>query len=124
MAKTDFRNVDEYVGTFPKAIQDKLELIRRTVQKVVPEAEEVISYQMPAFKFHGRLLYFSAYKNHYSLFGATHTVRKVFKKELSRYEGMKGTLRFPLDEPVPVKLIRDIAVYKAKENLARERKEK
>jgi len=120
MAKTDFRSVDEYIGTFPKDVQATLETIRRTIRKAVPEAEEVISYQMPAYKFHGRMLYFSAYKNHYSLFGATQGVRRAFKKELSRYEGTKGTIRFPLDEPVPVKLIRDIAMYRARENLGRE----
>ena len=124
MAKTDFRNVDKYIGTFPKDVQATLETIRRTVQKAVPEAEEVISYQMPAYKFHGRMLYFSAYKNHYSLFGTTQGVRRAFKKELSRYEGTKGTIRFPLDEPVPVKLIRDIAMYRAKENLGRGGKKK
>lgn len=124
MAKTDFRTVDEYIGTFPIDVQATLETVRRTIQRAVPEAEEVISYQMPAFRFHGRLLYFSAFKNHYSLFGASHGVRKAFKKELSRYEGTKGTLRFPLDEPVPVKLIRDIAMYRAKENLGREGKKK
>jgi len=123
MAKTDFRSVDEYVETFPKDVQATLETIRRTIQKAVPEAEEVISYQMPAFKFHGSvLLYFSAFKNHYSIFGATQGVRKAFKNELSRHEGTKGTLRFPLDEPVPVKLIRDIAMYGTKENLERETK--
>jgi len=122
MAKTDFRSVDEYIGTFPKDVQATLETIRRTIQKAVPEAKEVISYQMPAYKFHGRMLYFSAYKNHYSLFGATQDVRTAFKKELSRYEGAKGTIRFPLNEPVPVKLIGDIARYRAKENLGREGK--
>ncbi len=79
---------------------------------------------MPAFKFHGRLLYFSSFKNHYSLFGATHSLRRVFKKELARYGGTKGTIKFPLDEPVPVKLIRDIAIYRAKENMEREGRKK
>ncbi len=120
MARTGFRNVDEYVETFPKHVQGILETLRRAIRKAVPEAEEVISYNMPAFKFHGRLLYFSAYKNHYSLFGAG----KAFKKELSRYQGSKGTLRFPLDEPVPVKLISEIAKQRAKENLEREKKKK
>ncbi len=124
MAKTEFRTVDEYIGTFPTDVQSKLQTVRRIIQKAVPEAEEVISYQMPAYKFHGRLLYFSAFKNHYSLFGATHGIRRAFKKELSRYEGSKGTIRFPLDEPVPVKLIRDIATYRAKENMEKEGKEK
>lgn len=95
MAKTDFRSVDEYIGTFPRDVQATLQTVRRTVQKAVAEAEEVISYQMPAFKFPGRLLYVSAFKNHYSLFGATHGVRRAFKKELSRYEGTGG------DHPIP-----------------------
>ena len=124
MAKTDFRSVDEYIASFPNDVQAKLQTLRRTIQKAVPGAEEIISYQMPAFKFHGRLLYFSAFKNHYSVFGGTQGVRRAFKKELARYEGGEGTIRFPLDEPVPVKLIRDIAMYRAKENLDREGKKK
>ncbi len=120
MAKTGFRSVDEYIGTFPKDVQLVLETVRRTVREAVPEAEEVISYNMPGFKFHGRLLYFSAYKNHYSLFGAG----KAFNKELSRYLRPKGTLQFPYDEPVPVKLISEVAKQRAKENLEREKKKK
>jgi len=124
MAKTDFRSIDEYIGTFPKEVQVTLETVRRTIQNAVPEAAELISYQIPAFKFHGRLLYFAAFKDHYSLFGPLSGVRKAFQKKLSRYEGAKGTIRFPLDEPVPVRLIREIAMYKAKENLKREGKKR
>ncbi len=91
MPKTGFRSVDEYIGTFPENVQFILETVRQTVQKAVPEAEEVISYNMHAFKFHGPLLYFSAYKNHYSLFG----VRKTFKKKLSRYQGRRAPSGFP-----------------------------
>ncbi len=69
------------------------------------------------------MLYFSAFKNHYSLFGTTQSVRRTFKKELSRYEVTKGTIRFPLDEPIPVKLIRNIAKYRATENLERKTKQ-
>ena len=124
MTKTGFRSVDEYIRTFPKDVQLKLQTLRRTIQKAVPDAEEVISYQMPAFKLHGRLLYFSAFKNHYSLFPGSKSIRNAFKNELARYEGREGTIRFPLDEPVPVKLITDIAMYRAKENLDREEKKK
>jgi len=124
LARTHFTSVDEYIGTLPKDVQVILETVRRTIQNAVPEAQEVISYQMPAFKFHGPLVYFSAFKNHYSLFGANRGVRSAFRKELSRYEKAKGTIRFPLDEPVPVKLIRAIAKYQAKENLERESKKK
>lgn len=120
MAKTDFRSVDEYIGSLPKGVQATLETVRRAIREAVPQVEEYISYQMPAYKFHGRLLYFSAFKNHYSLFAVTPGVLRAFEMELSRYEGSKkGTIRFPLDKPVPVKLISDIARYRAKENLAR-----
>jgi uncharacterized protein YdhG (YjbR/CyaY superfamily) len=125
MARTDFKSVDEYIATFPKEVQAILTTVRRTIRKAVPQAEELISYQIPAYKFHGRLLYFSAFKNHYSLFAVNEEVLRTFKKELARYERSgRGTVRFPLDEPVPVKLIRDIAAYRAKENLAREAKKK
>ena len=94
MAKTDFRSVDEYIGTFPQDVQATLETIRRTIQKAVPEAEEVISYQMPAFKFHGRLLYFSAFKNHYSLFGATQSVRRAFRENSRVTKGRRAPSDF------------------------------
>ncbi|MGQ0798134.1 MAG: iron chaperone [Methanobacteriota archaeon] len=125
MARTDFRSVDEYIGSLPKEVRATMETVRRAIREAVPEAEEYISYQMPAYRFHGRLLYFSAFKNHYSLFAVTPGVLKTFRKELSLYEGSKkGTVRFSLDEPVPVKLIRVIARYRAKENLGSETKKK
>jgi uncharacterized protein YdhG (YjbR/CyaY superfamily) len=123
MAKADFKDVDEYIASRPKDVQATLTTVRRTIQKAVPEAEEFISYHMPAYKFHGRLLYFAAYKNHFSLFGATQGVYKTFEKELAGIEGgNKGTLQFPLRESVPTQLIADIAKYRAKENLEREKK--
>jgi uncharacterized protein YdhG (YjbR/CyaY superfamily) len=120
VAKTDLKTVDAYIATFPKEVQAVLETVRRAIQEAVPEAEEFISYQMPAYKFHGRLLYFSAFKEHYSLFGATQSVRDAFTDQLARHEAGKGTLRFPLAEPVPVKLIQALAKQQARENLAKE----
>jgi uncharacterized protein YdhG (YjbR/CyaY superfamily) len=123
MAKTDFKTVDEYIGTFPKAVQDILEQIRTTIQKAVPAAEEVISYQIPAYKFHGWVLYFSAHKHHYSLScPPPFTVFDVFKRELSPYEVSKSAIRFPMDKPVPVDLISEIATYRARENMERDKK--
>lgn len=114
--------VDEYIASFPKNVQEKLRTIRRTVLNAVPEAEESLSYKMPAYKYHGRLLYFAGFKDHISLFPTgSEAVRRAFKKELSKFERSKGTIRFPLDKPVPVKLIREIALFRAKENLARQR---
>ncbi len=122
MAKTDFKSVNEYVQTFPKDVQAILEQVRETIQEAVPEAEEAISYQIPAFKYHGWIFYFSAYKKHFSLScPPPFTVFEAFKKELSPYEMSKSTIQFPLDKPVPVKLIQQMAQFRAKENLARDK---
>jgi uncharacterized protein YdhG (YjbR/CyaY superfamily) len=118
MAKTDFQSVDEYIATFPREVQAVLKTLRKAIREAVPEAEEAISYQMPAFRLHGPVLYLAAFKEHYSLFGVRPGVRDAFRKQLERHEAGKGTLRFPLGEPVPVKLIQAIAKRQAKENLA------
>lgn len=122
MAKTDFKNVDEYISTFSKEVQAILQQIRQTIKEAVPEAEEVINYQIPAFKFHGWVFYFSAYKNHYSLScPPPFTVFDAFKEALSPYEISKSTIKFPLDQPVPVELIHQMAQYRANENLERDK---
>ena len=122
MAKTDFKTVDEYLQTLPKDVQVILQTVRETIQKAVPEAEEVISYQIPAFKYHGWIFYFSAYKKHFSLScPPPFTVFETFKEELAKYEKSKSTVQFPLDEPVPIKLIEKMSKFQAKENLAREK---
>lgn len=123
MAKTDFQSVDEYISTFPLQIQELLQTIRRTIQEAVPEAAEVISYQIPAFKYHGWIFYFSAHKNHYSLScPPPFTIFDAFKAELSPYEISKSAIRFPLDQPVPVALISAMAKFRAEENIARAKK--
>jgi uncharacterized protein YdhG (YjbR/CyaY superfamily) len=119
MAKTDFKTVDEYIQTFSKDVQAILEQVRQTIHEAVPEAEEVISYQIPAVKYHGWVFYFSAYKKHFSLAcPPTTKVFEVFKKELSAYKLSKSTIQFPFDKGVPIKLIRDMSQYKARENKA------
>lgn len=122
MAKTDFKSVDEYVASQPKAVQEILWRVRSTIRKAVPEAEEVISYKIPAYKLHsGPVLYFAGWKQHYSLYPATAHVVAAFKDELAPYEVRKGTIRFPLSQPVPVKLIGRIAKFRAKEVAEREK---
>jgi uncharacterized protein YdhG (YjbR/CyaY superfamily) len=122
MAKTRFLSVDEYIAAQPKAVQGALGLVRSIIRKAVPGAEEVISYNMPTYKLHGaRLLYFAAWKQHYSLYAATENVMAAFKNELAPYEVIKGTIRFPLSEPVPGKLIERIAKFRAKEVAQRQR---
>lgn len=120
MNQTDSRNIDEYIAGFPDDVQKILEKIRRTIRKAAPDAEEKISYQMPAFTLKGNLVYFAAYKKHIGLYPRVTGIAK-FKKELSRYEGAKGSVRFPLDEPIPYDLISKIVKFRAKENLGRGR---
>ena len=122
MAKIEFKSVDEYIASQPEAVQDILGHVRSTIRKAVPEAEEVISYKIPAYKVHGRpLLYFAGWKQHYSLYPVTESVVAAFKDELSPYEVKKGTIQFPLYQPVPVELIGRIAKFRAKEVAEREK---
>jgi uncharacterized protein YdhG (YjbR/CyaY superfamily) len=122
MSKTDFKSVDEYIAAQHDSVQGALKLVRSAIRKAVPEAEEGISYKMPTYKLHGdRLLYFAGWRQHYSLYAATGNVVNAFKCDLAPYEVDKGTIRFPLSEPVPVKLIERIAKFRAKEVAEREK---
>jgi uncharacterized protein YdhG (YjbR/CyaY superfamily) len=122
MAETDFKSVDEYIASQPEAVQGILGRVRSSIRKAVPGAEEMISYQIPAYKLHrGPVLYFAAWKRHYSLYPATERLIAAFKGELAPYEVNKGTIRFPLSQPVPVKLIGRIAKFRAKEAAEREK---
>lgn len=111
------RNFEEYISVFPKEKREKLEKLRITIKKAAPKADEVISYNMPAFKYFGMLVYFAAFQNHYSLFPASRETFKQFRKELSIYELSKGTIRFKFDEPVPAGLVTKIVKFRVKENL-------
>jgi uncharacterized protein YdhG (YjbR/CyaY superfamily) len=122
MAKTNFKSVDEYIAAQPAAVRGVLERVRSAIRKAVPEAEEVISYQIPAYKLNGsRLLFFAGWKEHYSLYPATGGVIAAFEDELAPYEISKGTIRFPLSRPVPVRLIARIAKFRAQEAAKREK---
>jgi uncharacterized protein YdhG (YjbR/CyaY superfamily) len=116
MAKT-VKSVDGYIASQPKEVQVLLERVRATIAKAVPGAEEQISYGIPAFKLHGRpVLYFAGWKQHYSLYPSTAPLIAAFRKELAPYEvNNKGTIRFPLSKPVPVKLIAALAKFRAME---------
>ena len=115
------KNIDEYIADFPRTVQSVLKRVRSTIRKALPGAEEVISYRIPAYRIHGStVLYFAGWKNHYSLYPSTDRLVKAFKDELAPYEvNNKGTIRFPLSEPVPVKLIAGIAKFRSKEAAAR-----
>lgn len=108
--------VDDYIASQPAAVRDTLERLRGAIRKAVPAAEEVISYSMPTYKLDGeRFLYFAVWKKHYAIYAATKEVVAEFRDELVAYEIEKGTIRFPLSEPVPVKLIGRIAKFRARE---------
>ena len=122
MAEPNFKSVDEYIASQPEASQGILTRVRNTIREAVPGAEEVISYKIPTYKLHsGPVLYFAGWKRHYSLYPATGRVVAAFKGELASYQVNKGTIRFPLSQPVPVKLIAGIAKFRAKEVAEREK---
>ena len=113
------KDIDEYIAGFPTDVQERLEKIRMTIRKAAPEAEEKISYQIPTFTLKGKyLIYFAAFQKHIGLYPAPRGIEK-FKKELSLYEGGKGTVRFALDKPIPFGLIKRIVKFRVKENLER-----
>ena len=120
MAKTNFKSVDDYIATQPETVRAILQRVRGTIRKAVPRAQEVISYQIPAYKLDGgAVIYFAGWKEHYSIYPASDRLVKAFKRDLAPYKISKGTIRFPLDEPVPLKLIADIAKFREKETLER-----
>lgn len=113
--ETSFQNIDEYIAVQAPEVQGILEQLRQTIKKAAPEAEEVISYKMPAFKYHGMLVYFAAYKKHIGFY-ATPTGHSEFEKELSVYKQGKGSVQFPLTAPLPLDLITRIVKFRAQEN--------
>lgn len=115
---TSPQTIDEYIKGFPPDVQAILENIRRTIRKAVPDAEETIKYRMPTFTLKGNLVYFAAFKKHIGFYPVPTGIEK-FKKELSLYKSAKGSVQFPLDQPMPFDLIRKIVKFRAKENLAR-----
>jgi uncharacterized protein YdhG (YjbR/CyaY superfamily) len=120
MAKTDFKSVDEYIATQPADVQAVLRRVRTTIRKALPGADEVISYQIPAYKLNGAaVIYFAGWKQHFSLYPATARVLAALNKELAGYEISKGTIRFPLSEGAPVGLIARVAKLLAKEAAGR-----
>jgi len=122
--KTAPKNIDEYIARFPKDVQGILKKIRMTLRKAAPGAEESIGYQIPTFKLKGTALYFAAFKAHIGLYPVTTAIKEKFKQELSAYEQSTGTVRFPLDKPVPYTLIGRIAKFMVKEHVGIKNKKK
>jgi uncharacterized protein YdhG (YjbR/CyaY superfamily) len=109
--------MDEYIATFPRDVQDTLEKLRQIIRESAPKSVETISYGIPTFDLNGKhLVHFAAYKNHIGFYPTSSGITR-FKKELSRYELSRGTVRFPIDEPIPFDLVKKIVRYRVKETL-------
>jgi len=118
-----FKTIDEYISMFPDEVQTILNQVRQTIRGAAPEAGETINYQMPTFTLNGNLVHFAAFKTHIGFY-PTPTGIEAFKEELAPYKGAKGSVQFPIDQPVPLSLIRRIVEYRVKENLERKPKKK
>ncbi len=114
-----FSSVDEYIAAFPKNVQVVLLQIRRVIKDAAPNAEETISYNMPAFKLNGNLVWFGAFKNHIGFYPKRSAIEE-FRGKLAGFEisEVEGTVRFPLDKPIPLDLIKEMVKFRVAENLA------
>jgi uncharacterized protein YdhG (YjbR/CyaY superfamily) len=115
--KPGFTSIDAYIAMFPEATQKILQELRATIKAAAPDAKEVISYQMPAFKLKGNLVYFAAWKNHIGFYPASGGVPQAFKDELAQFDGTSGSIHFPMDKPLPLDLVREIVKYRVIEDL-------
>ncbi|MDJ1472165.1 DUF1801 domain-containing protein [Cytophagaceae bacterium DM2B3-1] len=123
MVTTNATTIDEYIAGFPDNIQQILNQIRATIKAAAPEAQEAIKYAMPTFVLNGNLVHFAAFKNHIGFYPAPVGI-EAFKEQLSGYKGAKGSVQFPLDKPMPLKLITDIVKFRVKDALAQAKKKK
>jgi len=117
-SQTSPKNIDDYIASFPVEVQEILQKLRQIIRETAPEAEEAIKYQMPTFVLKGNLVHFAAYKKHIGFYPTPSGIEK-FKEELSVYKGAKGSVQFPLDQPVPYELVEEIVMFRVRENLDR-----
>ena len=118
MESNKAKTINEYIANCPEDVQKKLKDLRATIKAAAPDATEKISYQIPTFYLKGNLVHFAAFKNHIGFYPTSSGIQ-AFKKELSVYEGAKGTVRFPFDKPLPLKLISKLVKFRVAENLKR-----
>ena len=121
--KTDPKDIDEYIASFPEDIQAILQKIRKTIRKAAPEATETIKYRMPTLTLNGNLVHFAAFEQHIGFYPTPSGIEK-FKKEIAKYKNAKGSVQFPLDEPIPYELIGRITEFRVKEQQAKGKKKK
>ncbi len=119
-SKKHFNDIDEYILMFPPEVRHILQEFRQSIKEAAPEAEEVISYRMPAFRQKGILVWFAAFKDHIGFFPKTSSV-EAFQNRLAGYEVSKGTIRFPLNKPIPLDLVREIVRFRLKEDMTEKR---
>ncbi|MCP9768237.1 DUF1801 domain-containing protein [Lacihabitans sp. LS3-19] len=115
---TKFKTVDQYIGTFPEETQKQLEIIRDTIKKAAPDAKEIISYNMPAYKQHGVLVYFAAYQNHIGFYPTSSGIN-FFSERFSEYKWSKGAVQFPISKPLPLDLISEITKFRLEDDRQR-----
>jgi uncharacterized protein YdhG (YjbR/CyaY superfamily) len=120
MPESQQKTIDGYIAAFPKSIQIILNRLRRAIRASAPGAQEAISYGIPTFRLNGNLVHFAAYKSHIGFYPTSSGIA-AFRKELSRYELSKGTVRFPIDEPVPLGIVKKIVKFRVKENESRKK---
>lgn len=116
-ASGKFNTVEEYAASLPAASKKIFATFRKTIKQAAPGAEELISYNIPALKLHGMLVYFAAWKEHVSMYPRTAGLEKAFKKEMVKYGVSKGTIKFPTGEPLPLEIIKKMVQFRVKENL-------
>lgn len=117
----EYATIDDYIATFSPEIQSILSNIREIVRELAPEATEKISYQMPTFYLNGNLVHFAAFKNHIGFYPTPSGI-EAFQEELSKYKGAKGSVQFPLNQPIPYDLIRKMVIYRLEENRNKKKK--
>lgn len=116
-----YQSIDEYIASFPVDVQKRLQEIRAAIKSAAPNATEKISYQLPTFYLNGNLVHFAAFKNHIGFYPTPSGIAS-FTKELAKYESAKGSVQFPLDQPLPLSLIKKIVKFRVGENLAKAQK--
>ena len=119
--KTDYKSIDQYISDFPVSTQKILAELRATIREAAPAASEKISYQIPTFFQNGNLVHFAAYKNHIGFYPTSSGVQ-AFKGELKKYKTSKGSLQFPIDQPIPLGLIKKIVKFRVEENSTKAKK--
>ncbi len=122
-SKRKFKSIEEYIDASPSSVRGILQELRQTIKRAAPEAEETISYQMPAFKLNGILVWFAAFKTHIGFYPKVSAI-EAFKEKLVGYRVSKGTIQFPLKERIPYELVAEIVKFRVKENCSKKKQPK